>query len=106
MKYLQLILILGLTFALTTTEKSEILDPNDLMFSQQDISQQINVKEESFETKDRQFLVQELIQDSISNEVMTEAELQHALITKDDLSDKPDIQMGTQNALFLQKRKN
>ncbi|CAD8095497.1 unnamed protein product [Paramecium sonneborni] len=106
MKYLQLILIIGLTVALKTTDQSRILDPNDLMFQQKDISSSINIQEQSFETTDQQILVQEdVIQNSI-NEVMTEAELQHALITKDDLSDKPDIQMGTQNAFFLQKRKN
>ncbi|CAK88570.1 unnamed protein product (macronuclear) [Paramecium tetraurelia] len=106
MKYLQLILILGLTLALTTTEQSEILDPNDILFTQEGYQSSINVKAQSIETKDQQWVVQELIQDSISNEVMTEFELQHALITKDDLSDIPDIQMGTQNALFLQRRKN
>ncbi|CAD8173772.1 unnamed protein product [Paramecium octaurelia] len=106
MKYLQLILILGLTLALTTKEQSEILDPNDILFTQEDYQSSINVKAQSIETKDQQWVVQELIQDSISNEVMTESELQHALITKDDLSGIPDIQMGTQNALFLQRRKN
>ncbi|CAD8086702.1 unnamed protein product [Paramecium primaurelia] len=106
MKYLQLILILGLTLALTTTSQSEILDPNDILFSQEDYTSSTNIQAQSIETKDQQWVVQELIQDNIQNEVMTDFELQHALITKDDLSDIPDIQMGTQNALFLQRRKN
>ncbi|CAD8212950.1 unnamed protein product [Paramecium pentaurelia] len=107
MKYLQFILILGLTLALTTTDQSVILDPNDLILSQEDYSSSINVNEQQqMESKDQQLIVQELIQDSISNEVMTETELEHALITKDDLNDIPNIQMETQNALFLQRRKN
>ncbi|CAK90243.1 unnamed protein product (macronuclear) [Paramecium tetraurelia] len=106
MKYLQFILILGLTLALTTTEQSGILDPNDMMFQQEDSQSTINVREQQIETKNQQWVAQEFIQDNNSNEVMTEAELEHALITKDDLNNIPDIQMGTQNALFLQKRKN
>ncbi|CAD8088991.1 unnamed protein product [Paramecium primaurelia] len=107
MKYLQFILILGLTLALTTTEQSVILDPNDLIFQQENYSSSINVNEQQqMESKDQQLIVQEFIQDSISNEVMTEAELEHALITKDDLNDIPNIQMETQNALFLQRSKN
>ncbi|CAD8177940.1 unnamed protein product [Paramecium octaurelia] len=106
MKYLQFILILGLTLALTTTEQSGILDPNDLMFQQEDYQSTINVREEQIETNNQQWVAQEFIQDNNSNEVMTEAELEHALITKEDLNNIPDIQMETQNALFLQKRKN